>query len=134
MQVYNKTPFQVERIVTQDRDGRDVLVTILKATYALDDEDPLRIADEQLPVQMEDTFHGEPGVSSTLLESALAPFKPATDIVMIGHAYAPDANGTSVEVSLQVGRAEQRCVVYGERRWARSLGIQSSRRRCAWKR
>ncbi|MDD5720453.1 MAG: DUF2169 domain-containing protein, partial [Candidatus Krumholzibacteria bacterium] len=60
MQLVNRTKIAVERVVTMDGTGREVLLVLAKATYDAR-TDPPRLADEQLPIQMADAYEGEPG-------------------------------------------------------------------------
>jgi len=43
--------------------GRELLVIVIKGTFVLPKNgEPVRLADEQLPLIMADTFAGEPGL------------------------------------------------------------------------
>lgn len=121
MELVNTTAFAAERLVLQDRAGRDVLVALAKCTYAVTARG-LEIADQQLPVQLGDTFHGEPGASSTALESDAVPWKPGTDIVALGHAWAPRGQARELDVELAVGPVRRALRVFGERRWSEAAG------------
>lgn len=118
MELVNQTLFNAERLVLGDREGRDLLVVVVKCTYAMGNGDGLVPADEQAPIISGDTFHGEPGLSSVRYESDLSPYKPGTDVVLLGHAYAPKGRKTGmVSVSLKAGPLKKTCAVFGERRW-----------------
>jgi hypothetical protein len=121
MELTNETPFVAERVVLQDKDGRDVLVAIVKGTYVILTSG-VRLAGEQTPIQLADTFHGEPGRSSTALESDLAPRKLGTDVVVLGHAYAPRGRARELDVSLAVGPLRRSLRVYGDRFWTEVMG------------
>jgi hypothetical protein len=122
LQLLNKTPFAAERTVLQDRNGRDLLVVIVKQTFAIRLGEPPVIADEPVPIQAADAYYGEPGESSVRLESDFAPGKPGTDVVLIGHAYAPRGRTEQVDVQLEVGSLRKTCRVTGDRYWRRLLG------------
>src|SRR5690242_6402958 len=98
MQLINETPYPGQLVVTPDPDGAETLTAVLKATWSLASN---AAAEEQVPLVLGDTFHGEPGESSPRLETDLAPFKPATDVVLLGHAYPPGKSGRQVDVSLE---------------------------------
>jgi hypothetical protein len=123
MELVNKTPFRAERFLLQDREGRDLLAVILKCTYSLKSRAEIRPAEEQVPVQMEDGFYGRPGESSVRYESDLVPFKPGTDVVLIGHAYAPKPMIRRIDVTVRVGSLERTCRVNGNRRWQKTFGF-----------
>jgi len=125
MELANKTQYAAKMALLQDRDGRDLLVVIVKCTFSLNgNSDPIP-AQEQVPVQMTDSFYGEPGKSSVLYESDLAPHKAGTDIVMLGNAYAPKGVARELDVSLRVGPLSKVCRVFGNRRWRKMLGQMS---------
>src|SRR5262249_31879393 len=105
-QIRNDTPFAVMAVPNYDKDGREVITCVIKATVRLEDRcDPTPLAsEEQCPVATADEFWGEPGASPVKLESDLAPFKPATDVVLLGFAYGDRGRATrKAPVSLRVG-------------------------------
>lgn len=119
MDLRNKTPYFAERIAHVDAAGREVLVVLVKATLLVDTSGRLTPASEQAPLQLADAFHGEPGTSSVRYESDLAPEKPGTDIVVLGHAYPPGRRESEVHVSVRVGPVRATIAVFGDRTWAR---------------
>ena len=64
---------------------------------------------------------GEPGECSYRLEPEMAFVKPATDVVLVGHAHATRPRTTSVDVELSVGPLRKRAVVTGDRHWSKGL-------------
>ncbi|MBP0714325.1 DUF2169 domain-containing protein [Burkholderia sola] len=96
MEFHNLTPFGALCYSALAPDGQEHPVVAMKVGYRLEpipgqpgqcravvmDEDPL-------PLCMADTYYGEPGTSSVLEESDLAPFKPHCDVIVVGHAHAP---------------------------------------------
>jgi hypothetical protein len=120
--IENKTPFSVEPVFLADEDGRPLLVTVAKATYSLLDDGRVLLADEQVPVNLSGEYWGEPGESSYKYEPEGAFAKPATDIVLIGHAHARLAGDTAVSVTLHLGDMRRTIKVTGDRTWVKSLG------------
>ncbi len=59
---------------------------------------------------------GDPETSSLKYEPQIAFIKPATDIVLIGHAYAPRVGTAHVQVGLKVGAVQKIGIVFGDRR------------------
>jgi len=110
------------------RDGRELLVTIVKATFNLPAPgEPVALMPEQQPLVQADEFSGEPGFSAPKFESDYAPFKPGCDVLLVGSAYAP--RGTRVkrcEVELRVGAMSKRIVAVGPRVWQKTLGMVSA--------
>jgi len=123
MEMVNQTSFVAERIVLQDKSGRDILVVIVKCTYSIEGKGHLVPAEVQVPIQMADDFYGEPGESSVRYESDLALKKVGTDIVLLGHAYSQGSKSPHVDVSLKVGALQSTVRVFGDRRWDKVLGI-----------
>jgi len=82
----------------------------------------VRLADEQLPVN----FAGEPSsdapVSSYKYEPEIALFKPATDVVLIGHAQPPNGGATEVDVGIKIGPVRKLARVFGDRYWVMANG------------
>lgn len=119
----NQTSFVAERVVLQDKSGKDVLVVIVKCTYSIDGKGHLALAEKQVPIQMADDFYGEPGESSIRYESDVALKKVGTDVVLLGHAYSQGGKSPHVDVSLKVGALQSTVRVFGDRRWDKVLGI-----------
>jgi hypothetical protein len=124
--VHNLTPFALEPIFTLDEQCRPVLVAVVKGTYAIGTDGQLSIAEKQIPVTVSGEHYGEPGSSSYKYEPESAIRKLTTDIVLIGHAYAPHSNATESRVSLRVGGCEKTLKVVGDRQWVRVLGMISA--------
>jgi len=122
MQLYNQTPFSAEQMLLLDENGSDVLVVVVKATYKLS-ENSISIDDNQRPVLLVDEYYGDPGKSSLKYESETAFFKPGTDVVFIGHAYAPDETTVHLDVSLKAGKLQKNITVFGDRYWDKIFGI-----------
>lgn len=119
--VENQTPFAFEFMGLADEEGRPLLLLVVKATYALGNKG-LELAEQQVPVSWGGVPWGEPGESSYRYEPECAFIKPATDVVLIGHAHAQQQGATEVLVALQVGPLKKVVRVMGERTWFRSLG------------
>ena len=117
MELKNKTPFVAQELYLADEEGRDVVTIVVKATYRIDVGGEVVLAEEQAPVEVAGTYHGEPGESSPRFEPEVAPLKLATDVVLLGHACSDRAGARSVNVGLQCGPIQKVIRVFGERRW-----------------
>ena len=122
MQLLNRTPFAAERVLLPDPRGADTLVVVLKATFSVKPPGALRLADEQVPVQLADRFAGEPGKSSVLAASDLCPGKPGTDVVLRGSA-RPGRPMRWMDVSLRAGPCRKVVRVFGNRYWRGKIGL-----------
>lgn len=118
----NRTPYAADRTWVQDPDGTKRWVVVVKATFGIHTDGRLTLADEQLPPLLAPEYHGVDGASSLRYEADLVPPKPGTDVVLVGHAYAPGGRpATHVPVALGVGSQRKILAVTGDRVWKRSL-------------
>jgi hypothetical protein len=118
----NRTRFAAERAFARDRDGAEVLLVVVKATFALGPDGALRVADEQVPVARVPRHAGEPGRSSLLHEADFALGKRATDVLATGHAHALQGKPTiAVEARVRIGAWQKRVLAVGDRRWERGM-------------
>jgi hypothetical protein len=104
--------------------GRELLVVVIKGTFQLPRTaaEPLRLADEQLPLVMADTFTAEPGFSAPLYEVDFAPRKQRCDVLLVGSAHAPGGRPEKrVQVALRVGSLTKGFTVVGDRQWRAGL-------------
>jgi hypothetical protein len=124
LQFKNHTPFTGTILMLPDADGVDSLYTVVKATFAVGET--LAVADEQAPITLAARHYGEPDKSSIHIPSDISLMKPGTDVVLVGHAHAPDRRSTTqMDVSLRVGPISKRVRVFGDRVWR--LGMSMSR-------
>jgi hypothetical protein len=120
--VDNGTPFTFEAVYLADEEARPLLVTVIRATYEITGR-RLSLAEKQAPVPMAGELWGEdPATSSYRYEPEAAFIKLATDVVLIGHAYAPRVSAAEVSVGFQVGPVSRTAQVTGDRVWVRSAG------------
>lgn len=120
MNLVNDTGLPAGWCLGFERDGRELVVAVVKATYRLaaGPDEELELAPEQVPLTKADEFTGEPGCSATLHESDYAHRKPACDVLVNGSAYAPGGKQAErVVVGLRVGPIRKRFEVVGERIW-----------------
>jgi hypothetical protein len=119
MEFVNETKVQAGWTLGFERDGRELLVIAIKATYELPaaGKDAM-LAEEQSPLVKADEFTGEPGFSATLHETDYSPRKLNCDVILNGSAYAPGGRPTqAVDVSLHVGSMSKSFFVFGDRYW-----------------
>jgi hypothetical protein len=117
-QINNRTPFAAERGWVRDRNGAEVWLIALKCTFDVQPDGSVGISPDQPPVTRAPEYHGEPGQSSLKLESDLVLTKTTTDIVVLGHAYAPDATPVEqIDAGFRVGPVRKLLRVFGDRTW-----------------
>jgi hypothetical protein len=129
MELINATRMTAGYNIGLEPSGRELLVVVIKGTFVLPNPgDRVRLADEQLPLTMSDTFTGEPGVSAPVYEIDFAPRKSSCDVLLVGHARAPAGTQvTRLRAGLRVGPMEKVFDVIGDRFWHAGLtGITAS--------
>jgi hypothetical protein len=124
----NQTPFAFEPVFVSDENLRPVVVTVVKATYSLDETGILTLADEQVPVNLAGQKSGEEPDAPYKYEPEIALSKPGADVVLIGHARPAQAGETAIDVGVKVGPVQQIARVFGNRFWVRTAtGVRMSR-------
>ncbi len=118
MNLVNPTKLLAAYTTSLAPDGRESVVVVVKGTYTIPDREdqPPRLADEQVPPVMADVFTGEPGFSAPLYEIDFAARKPRCDVLLNGSAHAPGGKPVDrVKVSLEVGTVSKSFNVVGNR-------------------
>lgn len=117
LQLKNNTPFAANLALFPDKDGVDSLYIIASATFKIGRK--WILADEQVPPCAEDEYWGDdPETSSLKYASAFHIGKPSSDIIMLGHAHAPEGKKVSQQdVTLSVGNVNKTVRVFGDRQW-----------------
>ncbi len=125
--IENETPFAFEPLLVADEEGRPIVAPIVKATFLVSAEGVLELADEQVGVDFAGSHHGKPGESSLRFEPETAFMKPATDVVLLGHAVAPRGRTRQMRVGIRVGPVQKSALVTGDRHWeSRFFGSRAS--------
>jgi len=122
-QLNNHTPFAADRAFVRDRNGAEIWLVAVKATFIIHSNGSTEIAAEQPPVTLAPHYRGDPVASSLLFDSDLVRTKTATDVLVHGHAYAPEGQLVrSIDVGLQVGTVlTKRLRVFGNRYWEQGI-------------
>lgn len=119
----NSTPYQANRGWVRDIDGREVWLVAVRARFLIDGAGALHLAgrEHQPEVKLAPEYSGAGNDMILVADSDLPHLKLATDVIVHGHARAPE--GTVAErlhVSMQVGSLRKDLVVLGDRTWQRS--------------
>jgi hypothetical protein len=122
-EINNKTSLAFETTFAANEEGSPLLVTVVKATYLINDHGQPTLAEKQRPINPVGEFYGKPEESSYQYEPEFAFMKPATDVVLIGSAYPRRPGDTEVNVSLHVGPMQKTVRVVGNRYWVKTLGM-----------
>ncbi len=125
----NQTPFSAERTFVRDRDGAEIWLVAVRATFQLFPDGSVQAAEKQLPVAQAPEYLGKPGASSLRWDSDLIRTKSGTDVLLNATGYVPEAvaEQTELRVGARVGPITKQLSVWGDRVWERTLdGITPS--------
>lgn len=123
MEVVNATGMTVGYTQGVEPSGRELLVVVVKGTFAIpgpfDDADaPAQPHPVQRPLIVADTFTGEPGYSAPAEEVDFAPRKHRCDVLVSGVAHAPHGEPAGrVLVGVRIGHWRKAFAVTGDRQW-----------------
>ncbi|MDH5326830.1 MAG: DUF2169 domain-containing protein [Gammaproteobacteria bacterium] len=116
--IENSTPFSTEMTLLCDDRGREVMVVYAKATFDITDARTIKLAPEQVPLNMAGEYLDEPGKSSMTCAPECSFIKLGTDVALLGHAHAPGGQEVcELEVFFRVGPVSKRVHVFGDRHW-----------------
>ncbi|MFT3784282.1 MAG: DUF2169 domain-containing protein [Nibricoccus sp.] len=116
-QVDNKTPFEAKLALLPNPEGVECAYGIVKASFGIGADGKLRALEKQLPIALSDSYWGDPIVTSLKQAGEVTLAKPSTDILLCGHAYAPRAEATAMDVRLAVAEVVKTLRVFGDRAW-----------------
>ncbi|HEX3020180.1 MAG TPA: DUF2169 domain-containing protein [Chitinispirillaceae bacterium] len=116
----NLTPFSVKSILGIDSRGAETLAVVIKGTFRAV-KGSLQICEEQEPVHLADEYWDDPEVSSLRHCADSALFKPKTDILLSGHAYAPGGTALMADVTLNVASVNKSILIFGNRFWEKGF-------------
>jgi len=114
----NATPYVVGEAFLADEEGRLLYVPIVKASFDIVERKGLVRSEQQRPIDAvgkrwdmgdQASYRNEP--------ECAAFFKPATDVVLVGHAIATEPGTTEMTVELRLGPLRKRVRVVGDRSW-----------------
>jgi hypothetical protein len=124
--VINKTGFLFEALLLTDEEGVPLFVPCVQAVFAIDAHGVLSLVEKQPPINVAGQWHGDPAVSSLMMEPQIAFIKLATDIVLLGHAYPAERGAAEGHVGIRVGPVQKLARVYGNRRLVKRLGVTTT--------
>ena len=120
MDIRNDTPFAHGIALGMGVDRQPCLAIMVKATFEIPAtlDGPVAVAEEQLGIlDAEDYYQGDI-TGSLRFDADAVPFKPRTDVVLVGSVHAPRQRPAEhVDVLLQVGPVSKALRVFGERHW-----------------
>lgn len=115
-QVKNQTPYVVKGSWIRNRQGEEVWVIVLKATWDILPDGTTMLSAIQPPINTGPVFQDDGRI--LLYDTDFGPTKTATDIVLNGHVHSPDGKVVNVlPAGLKVGNVTRLARAYGERIW-----------------
>src|SRR5689334_9308745 len=115
MDLINSSPFRIASLIWQPRPGAFALTIVCKLTYVLT-PGTSPVAPTQDEPNLADGYWNDDERRSLQHATDLAPFKRRADVLLIGHAYAPDGSlVTSLAARLVAGPIDKRIEVRGHR-------------------
>jgi len=121
-EISNKTSWSLSPLHLQDEEGAPLLVAVVKATFDIGADGVCTPAEAQLPVFVAGDSWGEDAASSSYkYEPDVAFYKPATDVVVVGHAWPRSSDGGPNVVGIELGPLRLLAHAVGARRWERAL-------------
>jgi hypothetical protein len=128
MNLLNDSPFVSGFILSAQSEAGFALTIIVKGTFEIRTDQAVAIAQAQASLTVSDEYYNtgqEP--SSPRLESDFVPYKPRTDIVLVGRAYAPGQKPVaSLIATLRVGQIKKSIAVFGDRVWYHPSKLSST--------
>ena len=116
-QLLNRTPFAAERRWLRDRQGAEVWIVAVKASFDIVGG-RTQPASRQPPVLDLPEPVGRPGGSSLRYDADLILTKTCTDVTVVGHAWAPAGRVVDrQDVAFRVGPVHKALRVFGDRQW-----------------
>ncbi|MBP0583239.1 DUF2169 domain-containing protein [Labrys sp. LIt4] len=112
----NSTPFAAIAFEQMHRDGDNMAVVAVRGSYELSADGELNIGPSQAVV-LADEYEGDPHTTPLLRVSDLIPFKPASDVTILGYAYSPKEQNCPFHFGLSIAGREYWLRCHGERTW-----------------
>ncbi|MDB4977391.1 MAG: hypothetical protein JWN48_5732 [Myxococcaceae bacterium] len=124
----NQTPYAAERTWVRDKHGVHHWLVAVRGTFTFDEQGTLQLAVEQPPPLRTAVYFGDPGQSSLRYDADLLGMKPATDLTVLGSAYAPHGRpATKVLVGLRIEKLTKSVEVHGDRVYSGTSLLDVSR-------
>lgn len=97
-----------------DGAGRQIVSVLVKRTYDIQGTGRCTLAEKQLPLDTRPLEGKDCPPWATELD--VAPFKPATDVVVFGKAYAPGGRAAEMDLGVHIAKRSKTIRAFGPRR------------------
>jgi hypothetical protein len=122
--VDNQTPHHVALLQLTDEQAVAQVVLCVQASLVIS-PGGLSPVTPPLALPIGGKWRGDPATTSMVNEPQIAFTKPGTDVVLRGHAWAPQPGATEGMVGIRVGALQKTAQVFGDRRYQSRFGIVS---------
>ncbi len=103
-----------------------MLSVVVKAGFVLNPDAPMKLAAEPPESSGDQNIESEDGRKELAYPSDFVPFKPRSDVLLLGTAYAPAEKPVSyLKVSMRVGQLRKEAHIFGDRYWKRRFPMWS---------
>lgn len=125
MTLTNTTDFPADALPMTGPGNHPFQVVMVKATFSYESGAP-EPAKPQIPIFYGDEMFEQEESPAVRFETDVLPFKPVTDIVVTGKAYAPQGRKTpSFDAGIRVGETAKSIRVFGDRVWEQEPKIKT---------
>lgn len=110
---------RVQLLPSKNEFGNPIFSVLVKRTYDIRPGQMALRSEFTKPFILVDTYydHGDPERTTVKYESEVAPYKVATDVVVVGKAYAPRGRPVSqMDVSVEIAEFKKTIRVIGDRK------------------
>lgn len=118
LQIDNRTPFSAQLCVFADPAGVETVYAVVKAAFDITAKGLMPTV-KPLPLLAGDVYWGDPAKTGIYAAGELSLTKPATDILLLGSAYAATHATRGMDMSFRVGPVAQTLRIFGPRLWER---------------
>ncbi len=118
MKIENKTPLVTLPFPTTNEDGDPMLTVVAKGTFDIVPDAFVRFSRTPTPIRTTPVHWDPEKPSSVRFEDDVVPFKPCTDIIVNGTAFAPGGKALpSWHTGVRVGNHYKCVTITGPRAW-----------------
>lgn len=117
MELVNPTPLPGLAFRQFDQKGDLDCVVTLRGTFEHVQGGRARWCDDQMPLQWQDAYEGDPHQTPLLHQGDLVPEKTGTDVTFLGASHAPDGPLRHWTCGIELGPLRKRLHVSGPRWW-----------------
>jgi hypothetical protein len=118
MKLANRTPLAVMAFPMVDIQGETFLTVVAKGAFEVRKDEPLRLAETKASIRTTAIPWEGDRPSSLRYDDDLGPFKPYTDVIVNGTAYAPGGvRSLSWRAGIEIGALAKYVTVTGPRAW-----------------